>query len=156
MDTDLQNPEAEIVVSDTEKLQPCNNRIQTTTPDLQQLILQELRDLRDLGHIAANDPTLKYQARSNLFLQVFGLVTAALFGVFAILAWISANKLNRLASSANEMASIASEFASSAESLASQGNLLAADSWRKASVANVLAFIGYCDTVSPIAPVERV
>jgi hypothetical protein len=156
MDSNLRKPDAAIIAPDSKKLQPSNNRIRTTVPDLQSLLLQELRELKALGYNAANDPSLKFQARSNLFLQVFGLLAATLFGVFAILAWISANKSNSLSFGANEMASSANDFAYNADRLASEGNQMASSAWDQANAANLLAFLVYCDTVSVIYTCLRV
>ncbi len=117
--------------------------------DPQSLMLEELRELKELIGRAAEEPPLKSQAIWTFLLQFFGLLVGTIFGVFAILAWTEGQQANSMASDGNTLASGANEVAQSAyalavsaNSIASHGNDMGRSAYSLAVTANSLASAG--------------
>jgi hypothetical protein len=124
------------------------------TIHLQTQLLDELRQLNELNRKVHTQPPLKSREIWIFLLQFFGLIAGFTFGVFAILAWMSAEKANRdstlandLASAANEMGSQANIMASRANEVASLGLDVALTARADAMVGNVMAIWARCETM---------
>ena len=117
--------------------------------DPQYLVLEELRELKELTRRAVEDPPLKSQAIWTFLLQFFGLLAGTIFGVFAILAWTEGKQANSMASDGNTLASRANDLAQnaytlaiSANNIASHGNDMGRSAYSIAVTANSLASAG--------------
>ncbi|KAH8660354.1 hypothetical protein BX600DRAFT_56264 [Xylariales sp. PMI_506] len=108
--------------------------------DIQTEILEQLKILVQLQQQTISKPPIVTEFIWNTLLQVLGLIAAALFGAFSVLAW-------QVSQAANGMASAANDLAMQANSLGSQGNNLAAKSNCLGGVSNWLSIIAYCQNL---------
>ena len=95
-----------------------------STTDQQALLRDVLKELQDLNASTLAQTRLKLQPPNEkdfiwtCVLQFSALVVGVLFGVFAILAWVAAQRANSLASDATDLAGVANCLATAANNLA--------------------------------------
>ncbi|KAI0152959.1 hypothetical protein GGR57DRAFT_152864 [Xylariaceae sp. FL1272] len=112
---------------------------------LQAVIAGRLGTLIELQRAQAREPIV-YETLYNVLLQVVGLLVAALFGAFSILAWQIAGAANDLAAAGNELGSAGNDMAAEANCAAASANFLSIFDF--CSSADGRAFDGICDVLA--------
>lgn len=113
--------------------------------NIQLQILSEMRQINERSRKIYAQPPIKSEKLWNFLLQFLGLLVALAFGVFAVLAWRSAEEANQAANYASDLAVSANSIAVSANAIASSGNEVARAARADATVANMLAIVARCE-----------